>query len=139
MSKRPILDYFEAEQSKPKLYSRELIFVFTLIFSVLFGAILYVYNLRAVGKQHRAISVTVVAVFYYGISEWLISHIPLLPFLPTLLINLLAGIILIEPAWKQQIGMISYQKKSPLYPLLFAILIAFGWLIARQTAYGLIG
>ncbi|MEM1325042.1 MAG: hypothetical protein AAGI23_03760 [Bacteroidota bacterium] len=135
MSNRPILDHFEAEESMPELYSRELIVGFTVLFSVLFGTIWYVYNLRTVGKWHLAIVVTALAILYFGLSQMVASYLSDLLFLPTLAFNLFAGLLLVGPLWKAQIGQFSFRRKSPLYPLLLAILIALGWLLAKHAQY----
>ena len=65
MQNRNILDHLDwEEQTLPKLYSKELLMTFTLFFSILLGAVLYLYNLQKLGKWRSGIWVVSGAVRY---------------------------------------------------------------------------
>lgn len=139
MQNRNILDHLDwEEQTLPKLYSKELIMTFTLFFSVLLGAILYLYNLQKLGKWRSGIWVALGAVLYY----WLSTKSPdflVIPFLTPIFFNFVASIFLTGPVWNWQIGKdLNYQVKSPILPLSLAILFALFQLYSKGLTNSLL-
>lgn len=135
MSQQPILDYFESEEQQlPELYSRKIIIAFTILFSILFGTMLYIYNLKKLNKWQLAILATSIAVFYHYVGIRLLDIDFAYYYSSTLLFNLAGGVLLVGPLWSWQIGhSIVYKKKSPFYPLLLAIAVATIWLYLKQV------
>lgn len=131
MKNRQILDHLEWEKELPKLYSKELVLSLTFFFSVLFGAILYIHNLRAAGKWRSSVWIMLGAVAYHWLTIQIL-RLFFIPFFSTLLLNLIAGLLLTSPVWNLQFGRnFKYQSKSPIMPLAIAIILAIGLLFAK--------
>lgn len=140
MQGREILDHLEWEKELPKLYSKTLILVLTLLFSTLLGAILYIHNMRILGKWQSGIWVALIAILYHWISTSSLYLFSIPSIIPRFLFNLIAALLLAGPVWDKLIGQqFEYQSKSPVFPLLLAIVVAIGMLYAKTFATAIIG
>jgi len=107
----------------PRLYSKTLILVFSLLFSTIFAAVLLMANLRSLGKKSARLQVLIFAVLYLIATGVVIQVFGLPPAL-TFIANVIGAAILNEYFWNKHIGHIDYEKKSWIKPLLISILIA---------------
>ncbi|MGB7842547.1 MAG: hypothetical protein WBL21_07140 [Salinimicrobium sp.] len=110
-------------QDPPKLYSKTLILVFSLLFSPIFAAVLLMANLRSLGKNKARLQVLIFAVLYLIATGVVIAAFQLPPSL-TLIANVIGAAILNEYFWKKHIGDIDFIKKDWIRPLLISMLIA---------------
>lgn len=137
MQEKEILDYPEWKHQRPRLYSKEAVLGFTVLFTILFGAILYIANLRTIGKWHKGFFVTVGAVFYHLVAMEIIQRFEI-PFIITFIVNFIGGIILVGPVWNKQINQkLDYVNRSLLTPFLIAVIIVLLVIIA-QIRFGMI-
>ncbi len=123
MQEKEILDFPEWKHQRPRLYSKESILGFTILFTVLFGAILYIANLRTLGKWHRGFGVTIGAVLYHLLAMEIVQRFAI-PFIVTFGVNLIGGLLLVGPIWRKQINtQLDYVNRSLLMPFLIAVII----------------
>lgn len=117
-------DNHTIEQPKkelPLLYSKKLILVFSGLFSILFGAVLFLSNLKRLGEKKVFYQVLVFVIIYVSGMIFTLSSIKggtnfSLP------LNLLGGFILTEYFWNGYLGKeIEYKKKSWIKPALISL------------------
>ena len=112
------------QEDLPELFSKTLILIFAILFSVLFAAVLLVLNLRRLGKKTQALWVLLFT-FGYLVLTALILQMTGLNASWTFVANVLGAAILNEFFWNKFIGRdLEYQRRGWIKPILIAILIA---------------
>ncbi len=107
----------------PQYYSEKAIYIFSILFSVLFGSILMTINLSKAKKKNAAISVFLFGIIFTGIQIWLLSLIPRNSGL-TLITNVGGASIINYYFWKNYIGTDTKYRARPIWiPLLIALCI----------------
>lgn len=126
----PYSDYPFTE-APVKIYSKKVIWVFSIIFSTIFGGVLLMYNLIDIGKRKEAALVLGFSVIYTFLAVY-ISNIPEHPKTSiTYLFNFIGGAILTEIFFKKHFSREDqYQKKKIWKPLIISILISLPFIIA---------
>lgn len=109
------------DNNLPKLYSKGLILIFSGFFSVLFGAVLLLSNLKQLNEKKARLQVLLFAMIYIGGMIFTINSmkssvnfsVPL---------NILGGLILNEYFWNRYIGKdTEYNKKNWVKPTLISL------------------
>lgn len=109
------------EQTLPKLYSKGLILIFSILFSTIFAAALLVSNLRRLGKKAAAAWVLAFALTYIVATALVMQAFNLSPSL-TLIANVIGAAILNEVFWNKYIGSdTEYEKKSWIKPTAISV------------------
>ena len=112
------------EANSPKLYSKTLIIIFSLLFSPIFAAVLLMSNLKEIGKNRERIFVLLFAILYLFTTAAILQIFNLPPNL-TFIANVLGAAILNEYFWNKHIGRdIQYIKKSWIKPALISVAVA---------------
>ena len=116
------------EESLPLLFSKRDIIFFSFLFSILFGAVLMVMNLRSLKKPEGVIPVISIS-FSYLISVILVvkylesyfhSKLP-----GSYLFSFLGAWLILDYAWDKYIGEeIKYQKRGRVIPLIVGVFIS---------------
>jgi hypothetical protein len=123
--KKNIVDDPEA----PQLYSRQVINVFSILFSVLFGGILLAINLKNTNNKKAILPVLLFSGTFTGLLMYVLSFVPgsTTPF--TIACNLIGAMVLYNYFWWKYIGKdFKYRTKPFWIPLIIAIVI-FGFII----------
>ena len=111
----------QQEQDQPKLYSKRLILVFSILFSTIFAAALLTANLKSLGKRAAAGWVLIFAIVYLIATALVMQAYQLSPGL-TPIANVIGAAILNEFFWNKYIGPeTGYQKKNWLKPTALSI------------------
>ncbi len=111
------------DENSPKLYSDKVIWTFSILFSVLFGGILFAINLKEVDKKKGIIPVIAFSIIYTILSIYVLSVIESGSG-GTLITGAIGALILSELFWKKYIGKgIVYHRKSFVKPLIIALII----------------
>lgn len=125
LSKKQDLNPDESKEVEelPVLYSEKVIYTFSILFSVLFGGILFANNLKTVGNKKGALPVIIFSVLYTGLSIYLLNLINTNSS-ATLIINMIGALIINNLFWNKYIGKGKlYHKKSYKKPLIIALAI----------------
>lgn len=125
VSKKQDLNPDESKEVEelPVLYSEKVIYTFSILFSVLFGGILFANNLKTVGNKKGALPVIIFSVLYTGLSIYLLNLINTNSS-ATLIINMIGALIINNLFWNKYIGKGKlYHKKSYKKPLIIALAI----------------
>ncbi len=113
----------------PRLYSRLVINIFSVLFSVLFGGILLAINLKIVNNKKGILPVLIYSILYTGLMIFILNMIPGRSTPLTLALNLLGAIVLYNFFWSKYIGKeFKYRTKPFWIPLIIAVII-FGFII----------
>jgi hypothetical protein len=110
-----------------KLFSKTLIFVFSVLMSVIFGCLLFADNLNQAGRGKYILPVIAGGFLYNMLFAFVLRSF--IADSSTLLIglqvvNLLGAYILVVPLWNYLLGDIEeYEKKSPIGPLIIFLII----------------
>ena len=117
-------DFVQRQEELPELFSKTLILIFAILFSVLFAAVLLVLNLRRLGKKTQALWVLLFTFGYLVLTALILQMTGLNPSW-TFVANVLGAAILNEFFWNKFIGRdFEYQRRGWIKPILIAILIA---------------
>ena len=108
----------------PQLYSRQVINIFSILFSVLFGGILLSINLKAVNNKKAIYPVLAFSVLYTGLMAFILNLIPSNTTPLTVAFNLIGAIVLYNFFWGKYIGKeLQYRTKAFWIPLIVGIAI----------------
>lgn len=112
----------------PKLFSKSVIFVFSVLMSVVFGCFLLADNLNQVGRREHILKVIVGGFLYNMVFAFLLRRIitdPNMLLVALQVVNIAGAYILVVPLWNKLLGDIEeYEKKSFIGPLIIFGLIA---------------
>jgi len=115
----------------PQLYSRQVINVFSIIFSVLFGGILLSINLKKVNNKKAILAVLIFSVAYMGLLIFIQELISVNTTVLTVGFNALGAIVLYNFFWRKYIGQeFKYRTKPFWIPLIIGILIGTALVLA---------
>jgi|GEM_PF-969473 len=108
----------------PQLYSRQVINIFSILFSVLFGGILLAINLKTVNNKKAIFPVLTFSVIYTGLMIYVLSFIPGSTTILTVAFNLLGALVLYNFFWGKYIGKEFQYRTKPFWkPLVIAIIL----------------
>ena len=117
-------DFVQRQEDLPELFSKTLILIFAILFSVLFAAVLLVLNLRRLGKKTQALWVLLFTFGYLVLTALILQASGLDPSW-TFVANVMGAAILNEFFWNKFIGRdLNYRRRGWIKPILIAILIA---------------
>jgi hypothetical protein len=122
-----IVDRVEA----PQLYSRQVINIFSILFSVLFGGILLAINLKTINKKSGIFPVLVFSFAYTVLMAVGLSLLGVRSSALTLVLNMLGATILYNTFWAKYIGKSTEYRTKPFWiPLIIGIII-FSFLLSK--------
>jgi len=108
----------------PQLYSRQVINIFSILFSVLFGGILLAINLKTVNNKKAIFPVLAFSILYTGLVVFILNLIPGSTTTLTVVFNLLGAIVLYNFFWGKYIGKeFQYRTKPFWFPLVIGVAI----------------
>tara|TARA_B110000091_G_scaffold152998_1_gene162822 strand:+ start:1006 stop:1620 length:615 start_codon:yes stop_codon:yes gene_type:complete len=111
------------EFENPVLYSKKAVQGFTIFFGPLFGAVLLMFNLKAVNKPKARMQVLFFGIGYTVLSFVGLNYLPKTFFI-TLIFNLIGYAVLVEYFWSQNLGKeVQYTTKEITKPLIISLLI----------------
>jgi hypothetical protein len=109
---------------KPDLYSRQMVYTFSALFSVVVGVILFIRNLHEIGKKKYTFPVCMGLLAYFAIGVLILSlwtQYILAPFY----FNVIGALIINYLLWDELIGDdLKYNKKSFVKPLIICMIIS---------------
>jgi len=111
------------DENSPTLYSQKVIYTFSILFTVIFGGILFAINLKEVDKKNGIVPVIIFAVLYTVLSVYILELIN--SGLPgTVVLAAVGALVINNIFWNKYIGKnTKYHKKSYTKPLIIALLI----------------
>lgn len=105
----------------PKFYSKKLILIFSGVFSILFGAVLLLSNLKRVGDKKGIYQVLIFVIIYVSGIIYTIQSTPSASSWSVPL-NIFGALVLNEYFWNRYIGReTAYEKKSWVKPTLISL------------------
>ena len=108
----------------PQLYSRQVINIFSILFSVLFGGILLAINLKTVNNKKAILPVLIYSIIYTVLMIIVLNMIGGNTSILTVSLNALGGIVLYNYFWGKHIGKdFKYRTKPFWIPLIIGIII----------------
>ncbi|RKE90287.1 hypothetical protein [Ichthyenterobacterium magnum] len=118
------------DPNAPELHSKKVIFLFSAIFSTIFGAVLLMYNMKQTGNSKGRIQVLIFGILYTVVSIVIIESLNVKTNL-ALLFNFGGAGILIEYFWNKFIGKeFQYRKRSWVKPAIISVLITIPLILA---------
>jgi hypothetical protein len=113
----------QPDENSPVLYSDKVISAFSVLFSVIFGGVLFAINLRTVNNRKGILPVIAFSILYSSISVYILSTVNL-GSSSVVLSNALGALIINKPFWNKYIGKeVVYHRKSYKKPLVIALMI----------------
>ena len=126
-----------SDKDAPVLYSRKAIYLFSCLFTVIFGGILLSINLKKVNRKDVIWIILGYSIAYTAITGYILIQLERYPLL-TLLVSMLGSFALFNFFWKKYIGAeTKYQTKPIWIPLIICIAIFsfFVWSIIVTGSY----
>ncbi|MGJ5641251.1 hypothetical protein [Formosa sp. S-31] len=112
------------ESKLPELHSKQLILMFSIFFSTIFGGALLMYNFKKVGQFKARNLVLLFCILYAFVPVALMSLFNFSSNV-SIIVNILGGFILTEYFWNTYLGKsILYRKRNWVKPTLIALAIA---------------
>ena len=124
-------NYNEIENNSPKIYSKRAIMAFSVFFTTIFGGVLLMQNFKDIGDKKQANIVLLFSILYTILSITIIGLINAKGSLPTLLLNIVGGVILSEyfyPKSSNANQNVNYKKIWK--PLIISIIITIPFILA---------
>ncbi len=119
------ISIFDDLKPVPVYYSEKAIYVFSALFSTLFGAILLGINLTTAGQKKPAWQAVILGLLYAIALTWGLSYFPKNNAGIALALNGIGGYLLRQYFWTKYLGNnVIYTKKSILVPAIIGILLA---------------
>jgi len=110
------------DESAPAYYSEKAIYMFSVIFSMIFGAILSAINFSKLDNKHAVMEVIGFGVGYTALEFWILSQLERTSGL-TLVFNI-GGALLLRFFWYKHIGKDTKYRAKPIWvPLIIAIAV----------------
>ena len=111
-------------QSLPRLYSKRVIYVFSVLFSTIFGTVILMSNLKQIGEKKGRMEVLIFGIIFMLGTAVTLTTVKLQTNLGIPL-NILGGLILNEFFWNRYIGRDTpFEKKSWHKPAMISALIS---------------
>ena len=123
------------DETLPAYFSQQSIYIFTILFSVLFGSVLMGSNLYHTEHKKVVVNVVLFGIVYTTLQIWLLSLIPR----NTIFVFAASGlgaIILNGYFWKQYIGAETKYRSKPIWiplAIAIAILIPIAWVVFNYS------
>ena len=119
------ISIFDDLKPVPVYYSEKAIYIFSALFSTLFGAILLAINLNTAGQKKAAWQAVIVGSLYAIVLTWGLSYFPKNNAGIALGLNGMGGYMLRQFFWPKYLGKdVIYTKRSVLIPAIIGVLIA---------------
>lgn len=120
----------ESRKELPRLYSKNVIWAFSILFSTIFGTVILMSNLKAIGEKSGRLQVLIFGiVFTLGTAITIGMNPEATNF--SLPLNILGGVILNEYFWNRYIGReTEFEKKKWHKPAIISILISLPFVLA---------
>lgn len=111
------------DENSPTLYSTKVIWVFSILFSVIFGAALFSINLKTINKKKFIAPIIICSILYTAFIIYLGSFMDLGTF-GSIIPSVVGALIINQVLWIKLIGKeVAYHKKSYKIPLIIALSI----------------
>lgn len=127
---------FENQNFKdlPRLYSKRVIYIFSILFSTIFGAVLLMSNLKNTGERRGRLQVLIFAlVFTTGLLITAATLKTTSNF--TIPLNIVGGLILNEYFWNRYLGKeIRFEKKKWYKPAIISLIVCIPFVVAAVYA-----
>lgn len=124
-------DNIVTDESAPMLYTRRVLYLFSIIFFVLFGAIMFSMNLARLKKYKYIVIVLLYSVLYTGVIIYIQNTIEVK--ISTFLLNAI-GYLPIDLMCGKFTGKTKYRKRNIIFPLIIGITLTglFLWAMIYQ-------
>ncbi|MUP44682.1 hypothetical protein E0K83_02855 [Gramella sp. BOM4] len=124
----------QQEKELPALYSKRVIYLFSVIFSTIFGTVILMSNLKQLGEKKARMEVLVFGIIFTIGTAITLNTVQLQTNLG-LPLNILGGVILNEFFWNRYIGKeTEFEKKSWHKPAIISTLITLPFVAAMLYA-----
>ena len=110
------------DESAPEYYSQRLIYVFSILFSPLFGAVLLAINLRR-ARANGVGPVLGFGIIFTALSAFILDGIGDSTGLGSLLFGLIGSVILLNYFWDTYLGDAKYRARSVKGPVIAAVIL----------------
>ncbi|MBP6455205.1 MAG: hypothetical protein KA275_00640 [Chitinophagaceae bacterium] len=126
------------DKNAPLYYSEKAIYIFTILFSVLFGSVILAINFRDSKSKKGIWEVLAFGICYTGLQIWFLSMIQRSNTGLSFLFSTCGAMLLNHFFWKKYIGESTKYRTKPIWiPLIFALLISICFLLL-YLHYGII-
>ena len=125
------------ENALPKFYSKQVINSFSILFSIVVGAILFIQNLHEINKGEKYAGWIFLSAFTYLLISIRLTLEFNLFMIPSFFINGIGALFLNYFVWDKLIGDIKYKKRSFWKPLILCSLIIPGLILVMIFVFSL--
>jgi len=111
------------DQDAPEFYSEKAVYLFSVIFSIIFGSILMAINLRKTETKKGVFEVLGFGVLFFIIQVYILSMIPRNTIF-TLMFSMVGALVLNYFFWRKYIGQDTKYRAKPIWiPLIIGIVL----------------
>ena len=120
----PLLDDEFNEPIERKIYSARIIRIFSIVFSPIFGGVLFFINLQEAGKLKEGFKILITSILFTFLGMAIISRMQTPSSAIILGINFMGGYTLSYLIYPTYFNNVNQQYKKPWKPIIVAILVS---------------
>lgn len=130
---KPYTDTNPITMSNPRIFTKPTVFIFSVLGSTFFGALVYCSNLQALNKKQLIAPTIAFSIIWSIVLTWILKGLGY-PMVKYFLINGIGGLILIKPLWNYHFpNLPNYENRKVWGPSLtlaipFLILFSLHWM-----------
>jgi hypothetical protein len=114
-------------EEKPKIYVKGVVFIFSVLLSTLFGALLFAQNLKETGRKIEIFNVLLFAIFWNTLLLKMLGKIIPNALMVYGITNVLGGLLLIFPFWNYYLKeVVDYDRRKVWGPIIVFVVLVGG-------------
>lgn len=130
----PLLDDKFDDQENKKIYSAKLIRIFSIVFSPIFGGVLFFVNLKEAGKINEGIKILITSILFTFLGMAIVSRMQSPSSAIIMVVNFVGGYTLSYLIYPTYFNDKNQQYKKPWKPLIIALLVSIPFAIITFQA-----
>lgn len=117
-------------ETKPKLYTKTAILVFSTLLTTFFGSLLFAQNIKEAGRKKEILNIVLFGIFWNIIQMKILEKFFHINILIHFFVNALGGLVLTIPFWNYYLKeIIDFNRKKIWAPLFVVVIFVGGFLI----------
>jgi len=116
-----------SSEAKPKIYTKAVVLIFSILLSTIFGAVLFAQNMKEAGKKMEIYNILFFSIFWNTLLIKMLGKIIPNSLMVYGIANVLGGLLLIFPFWNYYLKeVVDYDRRKLWGPIIVFIVLVGG-------------